>query len=167
MPGDVTIRACDPSDLLAVLEVHAQLNTSASALAPQLTTPVQESTWDRMMNTPDLTVYIAECDGSAIGTATVLVLPNLTYQCAPSAFVEAVVVALDHRRKGVATLLMRRILGDTHAAGCNKIQLLSHKRHSDDGGHQLYTSLGFEAEAEGFRLYHRVVPDTVMKARAQ
>jgi GNAT superfamily N-acetyltransferase len=120
-----------------------------------------------MMNTPDLTVYVAESSGSVIGTATLLLLPNLTYRCAPTAFVEAVVVALDHRRKGVATALMRRLLDDTRAAGCNKVQLLSHKRHATDGAHRLYTAIGFEAEAEGFRLYHGDVPDAVLNARLQ
>ena len=39
------------------------------------------------------------------------------------------------------------------AASCRKIQLLSHKRHSNDGAHHLYQALGFAPEAEGFRLY--------------
>lgn len=48
---------------------------------------------------------------------------------------------------------MQRALNDARAASCRKVQLLSHKRHADDGAHQLYCSLGFTAEAEGFRLY--------------
>jgi hypothetical protein len=35
------------------------------------------------------------------------------------------------------------------------VQLLSHKRHAVDGAHGLYLGLGFDAEAEGFRLYLR------------
>jgi len=163
----VTVRTCGLGDLLAVLAVHSQLDTTAEDFVPQVATGVQQHTWKRMMGTPDLTVYIAEFGDSPIGTATLLVLPNLTYQCAPTAFVEAVVVALSHRRKGIATMLMRRILDDTRAAGCNKVQLLSHKRHATDGGHRLYAALGFEAEAEGFRLYHRDVPDAVLAARSE
>ena len=87
-----------------------------------------------------------------------MTMPNLTYSCAPTAFIEAVVVAASHRRQGVATALMRRILSDARSAGCNKVQLLSHKRHAADGAHRLYTSLGFEPEAEGFRLYLQEAP---------
>ena len=65
----------------------------------------------------------------------------------------AVVVSPTMRRRGVATALVERILDDARAAGCHKVQLLSHKRHASDGAHRLYTSLGFEAEAEGFRRY--------------
>ena len=101
----------------------------------------------------------------AAGTATLLLLPNLTYDCQPSAFVEAVVVDVAHRRRGIATALMKRILNDTKAAGCNKIQLLPHKRHVHDGAHELYLALEFEAEAEGFRLYQQRMPDAVAAAR--
>ena len=80
-------------------------------------------------------------------------MPNLTYKCAPTAFIEAVVVDYRYRRKRVATAVLNQVLADAGAAGCNRVQLLSHKRHADDRGHGLYRSLGFEPEAEGFRRY--------------
>ena len=42
---------------------------------------------------------------------------------------------------------------EARVQGCHKIQLLTHKRHALDGAHDFYRSVGFEAEAEGFRLY--------------
>ncbi len=117
------------------------------------------------MHRDGLSIYVAEKDGVAVGTATLLLLPNLTYNCRPSAFIEAVVVDVEYRRQGIATMILRRILDDTAAAGCNKIRLLSHKRHVSDGAHNLYMKLGFEAEAEGFRLYQSDVPDAVLEAR--
>jgi len=51
--------------------------------------------------------------------------------------------------------MMNRILDDARNAGCDKVQLLSHKRHADDGAHHLYRRLGFVVEAEGFRMYLR------------
>ena len=119
-----------------------------------------------MMHSAELTIYLSESDGDAIGTAATMTMPHLTYKCAPTAFIEAVVVVPSHRRKGVATQLMKRILADARLAGRNKVQLLSHKRHTADGAHQLYENLGFEAEAEGFRLYLEEVPTAVLAARA-
>ncbi len=113
----------------------------------------ERQTWRRMMDTPDLTVYLAELDHEVIGTATTIRMPNLTYECAPTLFIEAVRVAHAYRRHGIATAMIRRALDDARAAGCNKVQLLSHKRHATDGAHRFYGQLGFEAEAEGFRLY--------------
>lgn len=160
---EIVIRKAVTADMLAVLRVHSHRDPGGQT--PESATAIQEETWDLMMSREGLTVYLAEYDGVAVGTATVLLLPNLTYDCQPTAFVEAVVVDVRHRRRGTATAIMRRILDDTKTAGCNKIQLLSHKRHAQDGAHTLYTSLGFEAEAEGFRLYLQRVPDAVAAAR--
>jgi GNAT superfamily N-acetyltransferase len=157
-----TIRIAGTEDLLAVLRVYAQRDSDGPL--PDGASDLEQKTWMRMLGTRDLTVYLAEADGEAVGTATLLTMPNLTYECAPTAFVEAVVVVVGHRRKGIATEMMRRILSDTRSAGCNKVQLLSHKRHATDGAHRLYTAVGFEAEAEGFRFYHGQVPEAVRAA---
>lgn len=110
--------------------------------------------WQRIQASPDVTVYLAEdLTGAAVGTACLSILPNITYDCRPTAFIEAVVVRPEHRRKGVATLLLDRVLADARTSGCHKVQLLTHKRHAADGAHDLYSSVGFTAEAEGFRLY--------------
>jgi GNAT superfamily N-acetyltransferase len=147
------VRIARPDDILQVLAVYAQRD--AGGRGPTGASELEQQTWMRMMETRGLTVYLAEADGEAVGTATLLMMPNLTYGCAPTAFVEAVVVAFDDRRRGIATAIMRRLLDDAGEAGCNKVQLLSHKRHATDGAHRLYTTLGFEPEAEGFRLHLR------------
>jgi GNAT superfamily N-acetyltransferase len=105
------------------------------------------------MRTPDLTVYLAEHGDRAVGTAAMLFMPHLTYDCRPTAFIEAVLVSSSHRRRGVARRLLSHALDDAQRAGCLKVQLLSHKRHLTDGAHRLYEAAGFTAEAEGFRLY--------------
>ncbi|WP_434096192.1 GNAT family N-acetyltransferase [Streptosporangium roseum] len=159
-----TVRTACPEDLLAVLRVHAQRDPGDDC--PGSVSDLERQTWMRMMRSDDLTVYLAEVDGQVAGTATMMTMPNLTYGCALTAFVEAVVVAVGRRRKGIATAIMRQLLSDARSAGCNKIQLLSHKRHATDGAHRLYTSLGFEPEAEGFRLYLQQVPAAVRAAKA-
>lgn len=106
-----------------------------------------------MMGQSGLTVYLAELDGRPVGTASMMSMPNLTYSCAPTAFIEGVVVLADYRRRGVATTMLNAALSDASRAGVDKVQLLAHKRHATDGAHALYAALGFEAQAEGFRLY--------------
>ena len=164
MANGLVIRVASPPDFLGVLCVHGHRDPWGTS--HEIATPLQHATWDQMMSREGLEVYLAETDGIAVGTATLVLLPNLTYDCQPSAFIEAVVVHVDYRRRGIATAMMRRILDDTAAAGCNKIQLLSHKRHHHDGAHQLYKDLGFEAEAEGFRLYQQRVPVAAARPRS-
>ncbi|MGW0252111.1 N-acetyltransferase family protein [Nocardia goodfellowii] len=161
---DLVVRVAGPGDLLAVLAIHDPVALDGASL--HSATELQQRTWSRMQRSEDLTVYLAEVGGKAVGTATQMLMPNVTYNCAPTALIEAVVVAVEHRRRGIASAIMRRLLSDAQAEGCNKVQLLSHKRHASDGAHRLYTSLGFEPEAEGFRLYLQQVPAVVRAVRA-
>jgi len=158
-----TVRAAGPEDLPAVLGLQARGDQGGDE--PRSASDLEGQTWMQMMRSENLTVYVAEVNGQIVGTATLITALNLTYDCAPTAFVEAVVVAAGHRRKGIATAIMRQLLRDARSAGCNKVQLLSHKRHAFDGAHRLYTSLGFEPEAEGFRLYLQQPPAAVQAAK--
>jgi GNAT superfamily N-acetyltransferase len=153
MTDPCTVRPAGAGDLAAVLGVHARRDDATGTPAPP--SARQRATWDRIVATPDLTVYLAERGSEALGTASALLMPTLGYDCAPTLFVEAMVVAAGHRRRGVASALLRRALADGAAAGADKVQVVSHKRHATEGAHALYLGLGFTAEAEGFRLYLR------------
>src|SRR5882757_4598993 len=157
METQPTIRAATPTDLAAVLGVLAENeSTMPDGWMPLVwprPTDKQSSMWDRVIRSPDVTVYLAEVGREAVGTACLSVLPNVTYDCRPTAFIEAVVIKYRYRRRGIGRAILDRILTDAYAAGCYKIQLLTHKRHAADGAHDLYRSAGFVDEAEGFRLY--------------
>jgi GNAT superfamily N-acetyltransferase len=159
------VRRAVDSDLLAVLRVHAQ-HKSNSPL-PAVPSSLETATWEEMMSTPGLFVYLASDRRDVVGTATMMLMPNVTYSCAPSAIIEAVVVAPSHRRRGIATAMLQRMLADSRSAGCNKVQLLSHKRHHADGAHRLYRSVGFQPEAEGFRLYHLESPAAIREPQGE
>lgn len=150
------VRRADTNDLLGILAFLAENEPHAAAIPLSTdprspTTTTQQRTWERVIDSANIDVYIAEtAPGEPAGTALLAVLPHLTYDCRPSAVIEAVVVRHAHRRRGIATALLSRLLHDAKQSGCFKVQLLSHKRHADDGAHDLYYSLGFHAEAEGF-----------------
>jgi GNAT superfamily N-acetyltransferase len=154
--SDYRVRLTSEADLANVLGVVAEsqaspAKTTAVARPP---TPREAATWQRMIDTADLAVLVAEHrGGEAVGTATILTMPNLTYGCRPTAFIEAVVVKYAHRRRGVGRLLLHHAVAHARHLGCHKVQLLTHKRHACDGAHTLYLSAGFVPEAEGFRLY--------------
>ena len=146
------IRPAVGGDLLGVLQL---MERDEEGRRPAVTLPsaLELSTWTEMLQTQNLTIYVANTAEELIGTASFITMPNLGYGCHPSGFVEAMVVARAHRRRGVATEIMQRILTDAATMGCHKLQLLTHKRHSADGAHDFYRSVGFDAEAEGFRIY--------------
>jgi ribosomal protein S18 acetylase RimI-like enzyme len=148
-----TVRPASKDDLLGVVRVHER----SPDLGHDRLSDRQRTTWDRMMATADLAVYVVEKEGEIVGTSCILIMPNLGYDCCPTAFIEAVVVAEHHRRRGVARMMVERMIEHARGASCRKVQLLSHKRHVADGAHDLYRSLEFEPEAEGFRLYLDVI----------
>jgi ribosomal protein S18 acetylase RimI-like enzyme len=149
MAAEFVVRRAHTSDLAAILNLRPEFRGSGPP------TPKEVATWSRMMSTEDLTVYVATVGDEVVGTVTTMQMPNVTYDCAATLFVEAVLVTSPYRRRGVATAMMNEALEDASKSGCDKVQLLSHKRHASDGAHELYRRLGFEAEAEGFRLYLR------------
>lgn len=166
--GDMSEQLCEirlagRHDLHAVLSVH---RLHAGDVGPVTPSSLEQSTWETMAGTPGLSIFVAELDGRAVGTASSMLMPNITYDCAPTVFIEAVVVVPAVRRRGVATALLHQLIEDARRHGCNKVQLLSHKRHAEDGAHELYTNVGFEPEAEGFRLYLQQAPAAVQQARA-
>lgn len=146
------IRAAVKDELLPILRLMSRADEGLRPYVEEASER-ETTTWERMLGTPNLTIYLAEHKGSVVGTASFLLMPNLGYGCRPSGFIEAMVVAADMRRQGVARQIVNRILDDAAGAGAKKIQLLTHKRHATDGAHDFYRSMGFQAEAEGFRLY--------------
>src|SRR3954466_4807285 len=93
------IRVAGIHDLDAVVHLHTEQGSRPAGPASQQ----ERQTWHRMLRTPDLTVYLAVLNGEVVGTATAMEMPNVTYDCAPTLFVEAVVVSATHRRRGIAT----------------------------------------------------------------
>jgi ribosomal protein S18 acetylase RimI-like enzyme len=142
-----SVREAAPADLAGVVRV---LERTAADVA---ISGRQETMWARMLATDDLTVFVAETGGEVVGTTSLLVLPNLTYDCRPTAFFEPMVVAHAHRRRGAGRLLVEAVLAGARDAGCWKVQVVSHVRHADDGAYDFYRALGFTGEATGFRLY--------------
>jgi GNAT superfamily N-acetyltransferase len=155
-PGDLAVRPATSDDLVAVLAIHARRDPGTEP--PAAPSARQQEAWAATIGRDGMTVYLGVLDGEPVGTATLLLMPSITQGCEPTAFVEAMVVDHRFRRRGVATAVLRRLLDDADAAGVNKVQLLSHKRHATDGAHALYLGLGFEPLAEGFRRYLRSPP---------
>jgi GNAT superfamily N-acetyltransferase len=122
------VRPAAVADLRAVWEVMTENQAVAppevEQSRPDEVSRVHRVAWERMMGTSDLSVYVAECGTEAVGTAGMLVVPNLAYDCRPTAFIEPVVVKYRHRRRGVARALLNRALADARSLGCFKVQML-------------------------------------------
>jgi GNAT superfamily N-acetyltransferase len=104
-----------------------------------------------ILRTPGRTVLVADDGTRLIGTADVLIVPNLTHGGRPWAIVENVVVDWHAQGTGVGTALLTEALRLARDAGCYMLQLLSLNHRTE--AHAFYQRLGLEPVAAGFRLY--------------
>jgi predicted N-acetyltransferase YhbS len=146
--GGIRIRPAAREDLPRLIELLGELHDRGGdeAVARRAS-----DTWEQILASSGRTVLVAEDGGELVGSADLVVVPNLTHDAAPWAIVENVVVADARRRQGMGRALMEEAVARARAAGCYKVQLLS--RLDRAGAHDFYRALGFERLAEGFRLY--------------
>ena len=97
--------------------------------------------------------------GDVVGTAEMIVLPNLTHMTRPWAVIENVVVSESSRGRGAGDALLRHLIDLARSSGCYKVQLHSGKQRVD--AHRLYRRVGFRPVAEGFKLYFDDTRSTV------
>jgi len=147
------IRTATESDIPRLRELYDQLALGGSADEKQQGEPAgnYSRAFSDINALPGCEVIVAEEKGRIIGTAMLMIVPNLTHGALPWAIVENVVVDSDSRGTGAGKLLMEYISEKSRKAGCYKIQLMSDKRRNE--AHKFYQAIGYNATAEGFRLY--------------
>jgi GNAT superfamily N-acetyltransferase len=146
--GEVTIRPAVASDLDRLLSLYQQL--AGPGAEPADKQPAIRR-FEDIARQPHRSVLVGEWHDEVLGTADLLVVPNLTHGGKPWAIVEHVIVDQTVRRCGIGRALMNEIFRRCDEAGCYKIQLLSRtERHE---AHAFYANVGFDISAEGFRRY--------------
>jgi GNAT superfamily N-acetyltransferase len=146
----VLVRPATPDDLSEILRLYRQLtDDDTPVLLPD--SGKASSVLDAMAAQSGRQMLVAEIGRQILGTADLLIVPNLTHGGAPWAVIENVVVDEKARRHGVGRALVADLVRRCTEAGCYKMQLLSNKRRTE--AHEFYRSVGFEAMAEGFRMY--------------
>jgi GNAT superfamily N-acetyltransferase len=84
-----------------------------------------------------------------VGTASFIILPNLSYGGRPHAIIENVVVEESERGKGLGERLVRYCLDQARAAGCTHLSLTTDARRLD--AHRFYERLGLNHSHKGYR----------------
>lgn len=150
-PPRLTIRRATETDLPRIVELLSQLALGDERDSP--IEPLPESYRAALHEIEADTrqqLLVAEVRGRVVATATLGIIPNLSYRGRPWAFVEGLVVDPSQRREGYGEALMRYAIEEARRAGCYKVSLTSNKRRSE--AHLFYQKLGFAASHEGFRL---------------
>jgi ribosomal protein S18 acetylase RimI-like enzyme len=143
----IRVRPASQADVPALLNLYAELHPAD--LPPSAQTALD--VWRAIEAQSGRTILVAQFAGTVVGTVDCAVLPNFTRGGRPFMLIENVVVTARCRRSGVGSVLLEAAVSLARQACCYKIQLLSRvERHA---AHAFYNSLGFQAVAQGYRLY--------------
>ena len=137
------VRPLAPADLPKLLALYAHLHQADDPLPAQ---EQVEALWGRILR-DDSHVYLGGFRGETlISACNAVVVPNLTRGTRPYAVIENVVTHADHRRTGVGTKVMRRLIDECIARGCYKVMLMSSAERASV--HAFYESLGFDKRSK-------------------
>lgn len=106
----------------------------------------------RLERDPNYILLGVRNEGTLAGSAMGILCEELYGQCRPFMVVEDVIVDRAHRRRGVASLLMRVMEEQAAANNCSYIMLVTDSSRLE--AHGFYESLGYHPEKyRGFKKY--------------
>lgn len=143
-------KKADLAEIVGLMKILTlKVSQAESGKAPSLSD--YERIFEQIERDPNRRLFVAEVDGRVVGAADLLIMPNLSHNGLPWAWIENVIVAEDLRRKGIARKLVERLVQTARESGCYKIGLSSDRRRA--AAHRLYESVGFDQYGLGFRIY--------------
>ena len=116
-----TVREAKHDDLREILELYLYLHETS---IPENDVHLQE-TWETIMKDPNYHLIVNEINGKLVSSCTCLIVPNLTHDVHPYAFVENVVTREEYRGKGYATQCLDYARDLAKKEGCYKIMLMT------------------------------------------
>jgi GNAT superfamily N-acetyltransferase len=144
--GHIIIRAAERNDLSDLLSLYNDLSADNNSLERELA----ESTYDEILSHPGLTILVAEHNGKAVATATLIVVPNLTRGGRSYALIENVVTLKDFRGRGYARSVIQHAIEVAWAKGCYKVMLLTGR--TEPAIRRFYEGCGFAQSKTGFQI---------------
>lgn len=102
-----------------------------------------KKTWDQIINDVNHHLIIYEIDGKVVSSCVCVIIPNLTRNVRPYAFVENVVTHKDHRNKGYATACLNYAKELAQKENCYKMMLLTGAK--DPATLRFYEAAGFNS----------------------
>ena len=115
------IREANKDDLKELLELYLYLHEENLPNQDQHL----EETWKQIMEDKNHHIIVNEIDGKIVSSCVCVIIPNLTRNVRPYAFVENVVTHADYRKKGYASECLNYAKTIAKNENCYKIMLLT------------------------------------------
>lgn len=133
------VRGIKENELFDLLELYLNLHESS---VPKMTEHLK-SVWDTIINDNNHHIIVNEQDGKIVSSCVCVIIPNLTRNVRPYAFVENVVTHSDYRGKGYATDCLNYAKELAKKAECYKMMLLTGSK--EDSTLNFYTKAGYNS----------------------
>lgn len=131
------VREAERGDLEEILELYLCLHeTSIPEHSEQLA-----SAWNQILQDENHHLIVNEVRGKIVSSCVCVIIPNLTRNVRPYAFVENVVTHLDYRGKGYATQCLNYAKFVAKQHNCYKIMLLTGSKEQKTL--DFYTNAGY------------------------
>ncbi len=115
------IREANKDDLKALLELYLCLHEDN---IPDESEHLSR-TWEQIINDPNHHLIVNEVDGKLVSSCVCVIIPNLTHNVRPYAFIENVVTHKDYRCRGLAQECLNFAREIALKENCYKMMLLT------------------------------------------
>ena len=134
------IREAVSSDLQALLKLYLFLHEKS---IPSDTGHLTD-TWNSIINDSNHHIIINEIDGEIVSSCVCVIIPNLTRNVRPYAFIENMVTHENYRHKGFAKECLEYAKDIAIKNDCYKMMLLTGSK--DENTLNFYKSAGYNCE---------------------
>ena len=117
----MTIREIKENELGELLELYTHLHE----LGVPENSEHLKNTWAVICSDENHHIIVCEVDGKLVSSCVCVIIPNLTRNIRPYAFIENVVTHADYRGKGYATACLNHAKELAEKSDCYKMMLLT------------------------------------------
>ena len=133
------IREANRDDLNALLELYLYLHEDS---IPDQSEHLSK-TWEQIINDPNHHLIVNEVDGKLVSSCVCVIIPNLTRNVRPYAFIENVVTHKDYRCRGLAQECLNFAREIALKENCYKMMLLTGSK--DPNTLRFYEKAGYNS----------------------
>ena len=133
------IREANRDDLNALLELYLYLHEDS---IPDQSEHLSR-TWEQIINDPNHHIIVNEVDGKLVSSCVCVIIPNLTRNVRPYAFIENVVTHKDYRCRGLAQECLNFAREIALKENCYKMMLLTGSK--DPNTLRFYEKAGYNS----------------------
>jgi GNAT superfamily N-acetyltransferase len=133
------VREINATELNELLELYIHLHETG---VPEDSETLKD-TWETIINDKNHHIVVAEENGKLVSSVVCVIIPNLTRNVRPYAFIENVVTHSDYRKQGYATACLNYARDIAKKENCYKMMLLTGSK--DESTLNFYQQAGYNS----------------------